>query len=157
MTDSAKGWPDLAGRVEAGVHRLPIRVYYEDTDFTGIVYHANYLKFAERGRTDFLRLTGVHHSELLERDPPLAFAVHKMEIDFITPARIDELLVVETRYVAARGARLEIEQVILRDETPIWRALVRAACIDTDGRPKRLPASLIEALGPHVAAASQSA
>lgn len=79
-----------------------------------------------------------------------------MEIDFITPARIDELLVVETRYVAARGARLEIEQVILRDDTPIWRALVRAACIDTDGRPKRLPAALLEALGPHVAAASQS-
>lgn len=154
---SAENWPDLAGRVEEGVHRLPIRVYYEDTDFTAIVYHANYLKFAERGRTDFLRLTGVHHSQLLERDPPLAFAVHKMEIEFITPARIDELLVVETRYVAARGARLDIEQTITRDGAPIWRALVRAACIDTDGRPKRLPASIVEALAPHVAAASQSA
>jgi len=149
-------WPDLAGAIVEGVHRLPIRVYYEDTDFTGIVYHANYLKFAERGRTDFLRLTGIHHSELLELDPPLAFAVHKMEIEFLVPAKIDDLLEVESRYVTAKGARLEIEQIITRDGVPIWRALVRAACIDTDGRPKRLPAFMLEALDPHVAAATQS-
>lgn len=150
------GWPDLAGRIEEGVHRLPIRVYYEDTDFTGVVYHANYLKFAERGRTDFLRLAGVHHSELQDQDPPLAFAVHKMEIEFLAPARIDDLLEVETRYVTARGARFDIEQTIVRDGTPIWRAVVRAACIDSAGRPKRMPKSIIEAIGPHVAAASQS-
>ncbi len=150
-------WPDLAGRIVEGVHRLPIRVYYEDTDFSGIVYHANYLKYAERGRTDFLRLAGVHHSELLKLDPPLAFAVHKMEIEFLAPARIDELLEVETRYVTARGARLDIEQTICRDSTQIWRGFVRVACIDTGGRPRRLPVSVVEALGGYVAAATQSA
>jgi len=154
---SAESWPGVAGRIVEGVHRLPVRVYYEDTDFSGIVYHANYLKYAERGRSDFLRLAGIHHSELLECDPPLAFAVHKMDIMFLAPARIDELLEVETRYVTARGARLEVEQTIWRDGTLIWRATVRAACIDTDGRPRRMPTFVVEALAEHVAAGSQSA
>lgn len=149
------GWPDLAGRIVEGVHRLPIRVYYEDTDFSGIVYHANYLKYAERGRTDFLRLADVHHSELLKLDPPLAFAIHKMEIEFLAPARIDELLEVETRYVTAKGARLDVQQTIHRHGTPIWRAMVHAACIDTQGRPRRLPDFAVKALAGHVAAASQ--
>ncbi|MDF1626709.1 MAG: tol-pal system-associated acyl-CoA thioesterase [Parvibaculaceae bacterium] len=154
MSDAS--WPDLAGCIVGKVHHLPIRVYYEDTDFTGIVYHANYLKFAERGRTDFLRVAGVHHSELQEADPPLAFAVHKMEIEFLSPARIDDELLVETRYVAARGARFDIEQVILRDGQPIWRAMVRAACIDGAGRPKRMPVSIIDAIGAYVSEPSQS-
>eukprot|EP00439_Symbiodinium_sp_Y106_P087503 s1_g63.t1 len=144
------------GKIVDGVHRLPIRVYYEDTDFSGIVYHANYLKFAERSRSDFLRLVGIHHSEILELDPPLAFAIQKMEIEFLAPARIDDLLQVESRYITARGARLEIEQVITREGEPIWRAIVKAACIDTDGRPRRLTPEMLAALGPHVAAASQS-
>jgi acyl-CoA thioester hydrolase len=153
---SGSEWQDIAGKIVDGVHHLPIRVYYEDTDFSGIVYHANYLKFAERSRSDFLRLVGIHHSEILELDPPLAFAIQKMEIEFLAPARIDDLLEVESRYITARGARLEIEQVIKCDGKPIWRAIVRAACIDTDGRPRRLTASMLDALGPHVAAASQS-
>ncbi len=153
---SATGWPDVSGKIVDGVHHLPIRVYYEDTDFTGIVYHANYLKFAERSRTDFLRLVGIHHSDLLELEPPLAFAIQKMEIEFLAPARIDDLLEVESRYITARGARLEIEQVITRDGEPIWRAVVKAACIDTDGRPRRLTPDMLAALGPHVAAASKA-
>ena len=149
-------WPDLSGRIVDGVHRLPIRIYYEDTDFSGIVYHANYLKFAERGRSDFLRLAGIHHSEILELDPPLAFAIQKMEIEFLAPARIDDLLEVESRYITARGARLEFEQVITRDREPIWRAIVKAACIDSDGRPRRLTPEMLAAFGPYVAAASKA-
>ncbi|MEQ8282430.1 MAG: tol-pal system-associated acyl-CoA thioesterase [Parvibaculum sp.] len=148
-------WPDLAGRIDGQVHRLPIRVYYEDTDFSGIVYHANYLRFAERGRSDFLRLAGVHHADLFEGADPLAFAVHRMEIDFLKPARIDDRLEVRTRYVRAGGARIEAEQTILRladgaDEEPIWRARVFAACLDAAGRPRRLPAGVRQALAPFV-------
>ncbi|ABS63732.1 Pol-Pal system-associated acyl-CoA thioesterase [Parvibaculum lavamentivorans DS-1] len=151
-------WPDLAGRIEGQVHKLPIRVYYEDTDFSGIVYHANYLKFAERGRSDFLRLAGVHHTDLFEGEDPVAFAIHRMEIDFLKPARIDERLEVHTRYVRASGARIEAEQEIWRlsGDAPdvIWRARVLAAVLDVGGRPRRLPAAVREALAPLVVASA---
>ncbi|MDO9125609.1 MAG: YbgC/FadM family acyl-CoA thioesterase [Parvibaculum sp.] len=148
-------WPDLAGRIEGQVHKLPIRVYYEDTDFSGIVYHANYLRFAERGRSDFLRLAGVHHTDLFEGEDPVAFAIHRMEIDFLKPARIDDRLEVHTRYVRASGARIEAEQEIMRlagedVPEPIWRARVLAAVLDGAGRPRRLPVSVRDALSPLV-------
>lgn len=148
-------WPDLAGRIEGQVHKLPIRVYYEDTDFSGIVYHANYLRFAERGRSDFLRLAGVHHTDLFEGEDPVAFAIHRMEIDFLKPARIDDRLEVHTRYVRASGARIEAEQEIMRlaekdASEPIWRARVLAAVLDSAGRPRRLPVSVRDALAPLV-------
>ena len=85
------------------IHKLNVRVYYEDTDFSGVVYHANYLKFAERGRSSFLRLAGVIHSDLLTHEPPLAFVVRGMNIEFVAPARIDDVLVVETIFTAARA------------------------------------------------------
>lgn len=150
-------WPDLAGRIEGQVHKLPIRVYYEDTDFSGIVYHANYLRFAERGRSDFLRLAGVHHTSLFEGDDPVAFAVHRMEMDFLKPARIDDRLEVHTRYLRASGARIEARQVIWQlagEGAPhmLWRADVFAAVLDTQGRPRRLPVSVRDALAPFVSA-----
>ncbi len=148
------GWPDIAGRIEGRTHILPIRVYYEDTDFSGIVYHANYLRFAERGRSDFLRVAGVSHTELFDGDDPLAFAIHRMEIDFVKPARIDDMLEVHTRYTRAGGARLEAKQVIYRlgedAPEPIWRALVFAAVIDTKGRPRRMPTIARDALAAYV-------
>ncbi|HEY4344083.1 MAG TPA: tol-pal system-associated acyl-CoA thioesterase [Parvibaculum sp.] len=148
-------WPDLAGRIEGKTHVLPVRVYYEDTDFSGIVYHANYLRFAERGRSDFLRLTGVSHAELFDGDDPLAFAIHRMEIDFVRPARIDDRLEVHTRYSRAGGARLEAVQTIYRlkdaqAREEIWRAQVFAACLDAKGRPRRLPEKARIALAPYV-------
>lgn len=154
-SQSPQDWPDMAGRIVGQTHHLPVRVYYEDTDFSGIVYHANYLRFAERGRSDFLRLTGVNHADLFQGDDPLAFAIHRMEIDFVRPARIDDQLEVQTRYVRASGARLEAEQSIyLVDEAgklvEIWRAKVFAACIDGEGRPRRLPRSAREALAAYV-------
>ncbi|MGX1198892.1 YbgC/FadM family acyl-CoA thioesterase [Parvibaculum sp. MBR-TMA-1.3b-4.2] len=155
------GWPDVAGCLDGTLHRLPVRVYYEDTDFSGVVYHANYLRFAERGRSDFLRLIGVHHTDLFDGDDPLAFAIHRMEMDFVKPARIDDLLEVRTRYVRASGARIEADQEIVRlvsgdgtatgDGEVLWRAHVYAACIDTTGRPRRLPAGVRAAMAPLIA------
>ena len=141
-----------AGWFEGREHRLPVRVYYEDTDFTGVVYHASYARFFERGRTDFLRLAGVGHTELLTLDPPLAFVVVRLSIDFIRPARIDEALQVRTVYKMARGARFEIDQSLWRGADRIAAAEIHAACIDLSGRPRRLPADVMEKLRPHLAA-----
>lgn len=135
-----------AGAWQDGVHRLPVRVYYEDTDFTGVVYYANYLKFLERGRTDALRSAGIRHEDLLARETPLGFAVRKIEAEYLKPARIDDALIVETRFTEARGARLRVEQRVLRGEAVLLTARVEAACIDLQGRPKRLPAEAAEAI-----------
>ena len=140
-----------AGRFEGREHRLPIRVYYEDTDFTGLVYHANYLRFFERGRSDFLRLVSSGHAELLDRDDPLAFVVTRMDIRFLKPARIDDALVVRTAYEAVKGPRLIIRQSIMRGEQTLCEADVEAACIDLNGRPRRPPRAMAEALGPWLA------
>lgn len=142
--EDAPRWPDLAGRLEAGRHVLPVRVYYEDTDFTGVVYHAAYLKFAERGRSDFLRLCGIHHSELASgtHGEPLAFAVRHMEIDFHAPARIDDLLEVATRLQDARGARIVLAQEVRRAGVLLFAAAVTVAVISPEGRPRRLPEAL---------------
>jgi acyl-CoA thioester hydrolase len=119
-------------------HILPVRVYYEDTDAGGVVYHANYLKFCERGRTDFLRVLGIKQSEM----PDLLFVVRRMTCDFIKSARLDDLLEVETRFVERGGARLELEQTVKRAGEIIFQAKVTAALIDDHGRPRRLPPEL---------------
>ena len=118
---------------------IPIRIYYEDTDFSGVVYHAAYLKFFERGRTEALRASGVHHSELLNRDDPLAFAVRKMTTEWIAPARIDDMLEVRTAFASVKGARMFLHQEIWREEILIARAEVEAVCMNLAGRPRRLP------------------
>jgi acyl-CoA thioester hydrolase len=94
-----------AGRFDGREHILPVRVYYEDTDFTGVVYHANYVRYFERGRSDFLRMVGVGHAELADHDSPTAFVVTRLEIDFKRPARIDDALRVVTTYDEVRGPR----------------------------------------------------
>lgn len=121
-------------------HRFPVRIYYEDTDFSGYVYHAAYLKFFERGRTEFLRDLGIHHFELIEEG--VAFAVRKMEIDFLGAAKIDDMLTVETRVAEATPVRLTLEQTILREETVLTKARVMVVAIKTSGGPVRLPAEL---------------
>ena len=128
------------GRFDADrVHRLPVRVYYEDTDFSGVVYHARYLHFFERGRTESLRAIGIHHSELARGDRPLAFAVRRMSVEFERAARVDDILTVETLYRPNQGPRLRIGQTILRAEAVIATAGVEAVCIDLEGRAKRPP------------------
>lgn len=130
---------------EENVSRHPVRVYYEDTDFSGAVYHAQYLKFFERGRTEFLRARGVRHAELIEEG--LAFAVTHMEIWFEKAARIDDELAVETRLGSARGARVELAQAIRRGDTVIARAEVSIAMVDRRGKAARIPAHVKDALG----------
>jgi acyl-CoA thioester hydrolase len=132
---------------EPRTHLLTVRIYYEDTDFSGVVYHAAHMKFFERGRTEALRDVGVHHSELLKREEPLAFAVRKMTTEWIAPAKIDDLLEVRTRFLAAKGARMFLSQEIWREETLIARAEVEAACMSLSGRPRRLPKEMIDRFG----------
>lgn len=138
----------LSGVIEAGEHRLMVRVYYEDTDFTGLVYHANYLKYFERGRSDFLRVRGVHHTELRAHEDQLAFAVAHIDLRYRSPARIDDVLTVRTRVAGTRGAQIFMEQVCERDGVVLCEGRFDIVCIDGSGRPRRLPPVLIEALKP---------
>ena len=128
--------------------KITIRVYYEDTDFSGIVYHANHLKFFERGRTDALRSCNITHTDLLAREEPLVFAVRTMHTSWHSPARIDDLLEVQTRFVSAKGARMMLSQEMRRadDDALIASAEVEAACLSVDGKPRRLPGDVIEKL-----------
>ena len=125
-------------------HHLAVRVYYEDTDFSGNVYHASYLKFFERGRTEFLRDLGIHHHELAEEG--IAFAVRSMQIDFIAAARIDDLLTVTTSVKETGGVRLVLSQTILRDDKLLSSAEVTVVAIKTSGGPARLPPALRQKL-----------
>jgi acyl-CoA thioester hydrolase len=140
-------WPYLSGRLHGGTHILPVRVYYEDTDFSGVVYHASYLRFLERGRTDFLRLAGVDQSTLHAEGEGLIFAVRRMIVDFLKPARMDDVLVVETRTEEVRGASLVVAQGIRRGEEMILTADVRVAAL-AGGRPARIPDALRAILKP---------
>ncbi|MEQ8935634.1 MAG: tol-pal system-associated acyl-CoA thioesterase [Amphiplicatus sp.] len=121
---------------------FPVRVYYEDTDFSGVVYHARYLHFFERGRTEALRECGVTHTELLARPEPLVFAVRKMTTEWILPARVDDLLEVRTSFASVKGARMFLVQEIWRGETLLSRADVEAVCMTPGGKPRRLPADV---------------
>jgi len=125
-------------------HHLAVRVYYEDTDFSGNVYHASYLKFFERGRTEFLRDLGIHHSELAEQG--IAFAVRSMQIEFEGAAHIDDLLDVETSVANFSGARLTLEQVIRRGDELLTRATVVVVSIKVGGGAARLPRQMLAAL-----------
>ena len=142
-TDPSAGWLD--GRE----HQLAVRVYYEDTDFTGVVYHGNYARYFERGRSDFLRLIGVRHAELAAQED-VAFTVVRMTLEFKRAARIDDALLVRTTYEAVKGPRLTIAQRITRGDELIATADVEAACIDMRGRPRIPPQTLVEALKPLV-------
>ena len=126
-----------AGWLDGREHRLPVRVYYEDTDCTGVVYHGAYVRFFERGRSDFLRLAGISHAALLDRAEPIAFAVTRLDITFRLAARIDDALLVATAFDAVRGPRLFVSQRIDRGGERIAEAHVEAACIDPAGRARR--------------------
>ena len=121
-------------------HTFPIRVYYEDTDFSGAVYHANYLRFMERARTELLRSLGVHQGMIHagEAGDAFAFVVRRMTIDFLKAARMDDELVVETRAVAVGGASVDLAQRVLRGDEVLAEADVKVACV-ANGRASRLP------------------
>lgn len=139
--------PDpTAGVFDGREHQLPVRIYYEDTDFSGIVYHANYLRYMERGRSDFFRLVGISHTELATQDT--AFAIIRLELDFKRSARIDDALVVRTTYDQVKGPRLYVTQRITRGKDVILEAKGEAVCISLSGRPRKPTPQMLAQLAP---------
>lgn len=140
----------LAGALTPFGHRIMARVYYADTDFSGVVYHARYLEFLERGRSDFLRLAGVHHTELAEgkHGESLVWVVRRMEIDFRASARIDDILTIDTRTENISGARIFMAQQIRRGEDVLIEARIEAAIIGENGRPRRFPKEWLDVFMP---------
>ena len=138
----------LDGAIRNGRHHMQIRVYYEDTDFSGVVYHASYLRFMERGRTEMLRARGIDQGAILAGDKGerFGFAVRAMTVDFRRPARMDDLLTVETEVVEIGGASMELAQRVRRGDELLISATVRIACV-ADGRPCRIPAAIRASLG----------
>ncbi|ODT89269.1 tol-pal system-associated acyl-CoA thioesterase [Phenylobacterium sp. SCN 70-31] len=148
MSDTSRD--PSAGWLEGREHFLPVRIYYEDTDFTGMVYHANYLRYFERGRSDFFRMVGIRHAELLEQEQPTAFTIVRMEIDYRRAARVDDALLVRTTYDEVRGPRLLVSQQIARGDELIAEAHVQAVCIDLRGRARKPPKAMVEQLRPYL-------
>jgi acyl-CoA thioester hydrolase len=143
------GFDFLSGRIVDGEHRLPIRIYYEDTYFTGLVYHASYLRLMERGRSDFIRLLGIDQGELFEQTakeaPGFHFVVRSMKLDFLRPARVDEVVEVVTRPGEVAGASIILKQSVVRGADVLIEADVRIAFVAGE-KPMRIPAALRQAL-----------
>jgi acyl-CoA thioester hydrolase len=148
MTEA--GHFNLDGEIRDGRHVMPLRVYYEDTDFSGIVYHANYLRFMERGRTNFLRLLGADQRALFEEAakeaPGFAFVVRSMPIDFLSPARMDDVLTVTTVPAEVKGASITLAQKVARGDEILVEAQVRVAFV-AGGKAQRIPKPLRIAMG----------
>ena len=121
-------------------HRWPVRVYYEDTDLGGIVYYANYLKYIERARSEWLRALGI--DQVAMKEAGFVFVVRRIEADYLAPARFDDLLAVETHVHEAARARIVLDQTVLRGGTALFSARVTLVCVGLDLRPARLPAGL---------------
>ena len=135
----------LDGAIADGRHRMQIRVYYEDTDFSGIVYHANYLRFMERGRSNYLRLLGADQRALFaeaeSEAPGFAFVVRAMTLEFLKPARMDDLLDIVTRPVEVKGASITLAQEVRRGDAVLLQAKVKVAFV-TGGQPRPIPKAL---------------
>ncbi|MCC7253206.1 YbgC/FadM family acyl-CoA thioesterase [Hyphomicrobium sp.] len=145
MSATPDAWPDLAGRIiddETGRrHVLPVRVYFEDTDAGGIAYHASYIRWCERGRTDFLRLLGTDSRRLIDGSAshePAAFVVRRMSCDFLRPARMDDVLIVETRVKELGGASVTLLQMVLNEARRVFEAEVTVVLVAVSGKPVRL-------------------
>ncbi len=123
-------------------HRFPATVYYEDTDMGGIVYHANYLKFIERARSDWVRALGIDQNAL--REAGTVFAIHRIEADFLAPARLDDRLEVRTRPLRVSTARIVLGQEVWREKSCLFRAEATLVAMSMQGRPRRLPAQLAQ-------------
>tara|TARA_R110002012_G_scaffold254398_1_gene433447 strand:+ start:99 stop:548 length:450 start_codon:yes stop_codon:yes gene_type:complete len=131
-------------KARAMPHILPIRVYYEDTDMAGIVYYANYLRYIERGRSDWVRGLGIDQNAMKAQG--LVFAVRRVEADYLMPARLDDELVVETEVVQVTGARLIMDQVVRRGKDRLFHAIVTVVVINEAGQPARMPANIRQML-----------
>lgn len=140
---SSERWPDLAGRIDGSKHILPVRVYHEDTDFTGLVFHANFLKFCERARSDMVRLAGISQTDMFSgkgEKEPVAFVVRHIDIDYLKPAHMNDLLEVVTSVDEIGGAALTLLQEVRRGETVVVRARVKIVLVSQSGKLMRLDA-----------------
>ncbi|MGI9363609.1 MAG: YbgC/FadM family acyl-CoA thioesterase [Rhizobiaceae bacterium] len=138
-----------SGTLHEDYHTLVERVYFEHTDFSGVVYHARYLDFLEHGRSDYVRLLGVHHKSMSEGEfgEPLAFAVYHMDIQFKAAARIDDILTIETMRGTLQGLKLAFDQTIRRGEQVLLQARVTVVLMNPQGKPRRFPPALLRRLG----------
>jgi len=144
-TTNAAISPPLAARMDGDTYIYPLRVFYEDTDAAGIVYYANYLKFIERARTEMLRAARINHSGM-QAAYGCVFVVRSCALDYILPARLDDMLDIHTRITAVQGASLIAEQNVLRDDQILVRSELRLACMGENGAPMRFPPILRSAL-----------
>ena len=152
MTNADAAWPDLAGRLiddtNGRRHLLPVRVYFEDTDAGGITYHASYIRWCERGRTDFLRLLGTDSRRMIDGSAsfePAAFVVRRMTCDFLRPSRMDDVLEVGTAVKELGGASVTLMQSVTCDGRRVFEAEVVVVLVAISGKPLRIPASVREA------------
>lgn len=145
------------GWMEDRTHVFPVRVYYEDTDFSGFVYHASYLKFIERGRSEFLRICGIGHRELLNATEPLFWTVRKIEITYLRPARIEDALTACTQVAGVTGARMFLDQWIERGGEMLTQAAVEVCLIGAAGRPRRVPGAIRKQMEFYVQSANNPA
>lgn len=136
------------GRFEGKTHILPIRVYYEDTDLSGLVYHANYLRYMERGRSEYFRSAGITKLAQLDDPEPTAWTLRKVTLEYMRPARIDDLIEVRTRCTALSGARMTADQMIYKEGELLMRGIVEACVITLSGKPRRIPGDVREHLLP---------
>ena len=136
------------GHFDGKTHVLPLRVYYEDTDLSGVVYHANYLRYMERARTEFFRLAGVTRMADLDGEEPTAWAIREVRASYHRPARVDDVLSIRTELVAISGARIKALQKIYAGEILLVEGRIEACIITLMGRPRRLPQSLRDLLTP---------
>jgi len=134
----------VEGRFDGREHRFPVRVYFEDTDLSGVVYHANYLRYMERARSDMLRLAGIDQRAAHEAGEG-AYAVSSLAIRYVRPARLDDVLVVVTRLTRVRAASVDIHQRVMRGSDLVTEAEVTAALVAPSGRPRRQPRAWIDA------------
>jgi acyl-CoA thioester hydrolase len=150
VTTPTHTWPDLAGRITSAAggraHVLPVRVYFEDTDFSGLVYHGSFVRWCERGRSDFLRLLGNDHRALIDAAEPAAFVVRRLTLDYLKPARIDEILEITTTVKNTGAATLTLTQHIMRGGVLLCDAEVMVVLVASSGRVLRLSKALRDTL-----------
>jgi acyl-CoA thioester hydrolase len=137
-----------AGRFEGKTHILPVRMYYADTDLSGVVYHANYLAYMERGRSEFFRYAGIMRLAQLEEPEPTAWTLRKVELEYLRPARVDDLIEVHTRLTHLSGARMNAHQDIHLNGAVLTRGRIEACIITLSGKPRRIPQDMRDKLSP---------
>ncbi len=142
--------PQGLGRFEGKTHILPIRVYYEDTDLSGVVYHANYLRYMERGRTEFFRCAGIARMAMLDEAEPTAWTLRHASLDFHRPARLEDQLEVHSTCPMLTGARMRAEQKIYAGGVLLVHGQVEACIMTLDGKPRRIPQAIRDKLSPYL-------